>query len=53
MDDYEIPFDDMGEEEFLYRAMNEEDHMYMGPTDEFPNLYDDEAVDEYIDNLND
>lgn len=32
-DDYDIPFDDMSEEDFLYRAMNEEDPMYMGPDD--------------------
>lgn len=30
MDDYDIPFDGMSEEDFLYRAMNEDDPMYMG-----------------------
>ena len=25
MDDYDIPFEGMGEDEFLYRAMNEDD----------------------------
>ena len=30
MDDYDIPFDGMSEDEFLYRAMNEDNPMYMG-----------------------
>lgn len=53
MADYEIPFDNMDEEEFLYRVMNEQGPMYMGSTDELPDLYDDEAVNDYINNLND
>ena len=45
MDDYDIPFDDMSDDEFLYRAMDPDDPMYMGPdpgddADEF--LLDDE-----------
>ena len=50
MDDYDIPFEGMGEDEFLYRAMNEDDRMYMGPTDDNV-FYDDDEVD--IDQLDD
>lgn len=32
--DYEIPFNGMSEDEFLYRTMNEEDEMYMGDRDD-------------------
>lgn len=30
MEDYDIPFNNMSDEDFLYRTMNEEDPMYMG-----------------------
>ena len=50
MDDYDIPFDGMSEEEFLYRAMNEDDPMYMGPTDDNV-FYDADEID--IDQLDD
>ena len=50
MDDYDIPFEGMGEAAFLYRAMNEDDPMYMGPTDDNV-FYDDDEVD--IDQLDD
>ena len=50
MDDYDIPFEGMGEDEFLYRAMNEDDPMYMGPTDDDV-FYDDDEID--IDQLDD
>lgn len=40
--DFDIPFEDMSEEKFIYRAMNEEDPMYMGPEDEpNPDDFDD------------
>lgn len=51
MDGYELPFenpfDNMSDEEFLYRIMNPEDPMYMGDdpcddTDEFIIIDDDE-----------
>ena len=50
MDDYDIPFEGMGEDEFLYRDMNEDDPMYRGPTDDNV-FYDDDEVD--IDQLDD
>ena len=50
MDDYDIPFDSMGEDEFLYRAMNEDDPMYMGPSED--NIfYDSDEID--VDDLAD
>lgn len=40
--DYDIPFDGMSEDEFLYRAMDENDPLYMGPDDEpSPDDFDD------------
>ena len=50
MDDYDIPFEGMSEEEFLYRAMNEEGPMYMGPTEDNI-LYDSDEID--LDQLDD
>lgn len=44
MDDYDIPFDGMSEDEFLYRAMNEADPMYMGPSED-SSLYDCDEID--------
>lgn len=32
--DYDMPFDGMSDDEFLYRTMNEEDEMYMGDRDD-------------------
>ena len=50
MDDYDIPFDGMGEDEFRYRAMNEDDPMYMGPSED--NIfYDSDEID--VDDLAD
>lgn len=41
-EDYEIPFDDMSEDEFLYRTMNVNDPMYMGNVEEAnPNDFED------------
>jgi len=44
MDDYDIPFDGMSEDEFLYRSMNEEEPMYMGDTEK-NTLYDCGEID--------
>ena len=50
MDDYDIPFEGMGENEFLYRAMNEDGPMYMGPSED--NIfYDSDEID--VDDLAD
>jgi len=51
MEDYDIPFDGMSEDEFLYRAMNEDDPMYMGPSSEDNIMYDSDEID--IDQLDD
>ncbi|MCC8177080.1 MAG: hypothetical protein LIO91_11745 [Bacteroidales bacterium] len=43
--DYDIPYDGMSNEEFLYRAMNPEDPMYMGSEDAYEDIDPDDFDD--------
>ncbi len=53
-DDYDIPFDDMDDDEFLYRSMNPADPMYMGPKDEDEDEDDeDEDPFDFLDDTDD
>ncbi len=47
MDNYDIPFDGMSDEDFMYRAMNPEDPMYMGPEEDECDECNDDDIDDY------